>query len=125
MQDIVVRLITRENSDTSTQSESVIAACEKAYVALAHWVGADGCHALFARALAEARSDFPALSSIELNPGGKSYISGVAGFLKKNNDDALAEGMESVLLRVFTLLSRLIGKDVADKLIEQSFPEKG
>ena len=101
-----------------------MAACEKAYMALGRWVGADGCHALFSRALAEARAEFPALSKIELNPTVEPYISGVASSLNKNDDAALAEGLESVLLHVFSLLSRLIGKDVADKLIQQSFPGK-
>lgn len=125
MRQTVGHLLSGENSGASTQSAAVIAACEKAYAALGRWVGADGCHALFSRALTEARPEFTVLSNIELHPTGKSYISGAANSLTKNEERALAEGMESVLLRVFILLDRLIGKDVADKLIEQSFPEKG
>lgn len=124
MRQTVARLISREIPGLSSQTDSVIATCEEAYVALSRWVGADGCHALFSRALSEARSEFPALSNIKLNPHKQPYMIGAAESRNKHGDASLAEGLESVLVRVFALLSRLIGKDIADKLIQHSFPEK-
>ena len=39
-----------------------------------------------------------------------------------NGDDAAAEALESMLVRLLELLGRLIGDDMAMKLIERTLP---
>lgn len=103
------------------------AACDYLYRALSRWVGPDGCHALYARALAQAANEYPALEKIQLRPRSEPYIDGVAQTIMEHGDGATTKAFESMLVRLIELLSRLIGDDMAMKLIEQSWaaPERG
>jgi hypothetical protein len=102
-------------------------ACDSLYRELARWVGHDGCHALFARALAETRPQYPALEKIQLRPRSELYIEGVADSIMTSGDPATAEALESMLTRLVELLGRLIGDDMAGKLIDRTFgdPQQG
>ena len=91
------------------------------YRELSRWVGLDGCHALFSRSLSEARTDFPALAQIEIRARSQPHIDGVAETIMARGDPATAEALEFMLERLVELLGRLIGDDMATKLIERSF----
>jgi hypothetical protein len=119
--EIVRRLIGSRGTepregDTSARG----AAGDHLYHELSRWVGPDGCHALFTRALAEAREDFPPLGQIHLRPGSEPYIGGVAETVAAYGDTATAKALESMLIHLVELLGRLIGDDMATKLIERS-----
>jgi hypothetical protein len=90
------------------------------YRELSRWVGPDGCHALFTRALTETRTDYPALAQIQLRARSEPYIDGVAETIMAHGDPATAGALESMLVRLVELLGRLIGDDMAMKLIERS-----
>jgi len=96
------------------------AACDDLYRNLSRWVGSDGCHALFKRALAETRAVRPALEQIQLRAHSDPYIDGVADALAEHGEAATADAFESLLFSLVELLGRLIGDDMASKLIEQS-----
>jgi hypothetical protein len=98
----------------------VAVACDDLYLELSRWVGADGCHALFRRALTEARTEFTNLDLITLRPRSDPYVDGVAESIMSRGDAATAEALESVLVHLVELLGRLIGDDMAAKLIERS-----
>ena len=120
---IARRLIRSRQSDRAggdTAARAAAAACDDLYRELSRWVGRDGCHALFTRALAQARTEYPALEEIELHPLSEPYIDGVAETIMANGDAATAEAFESMLARLVELLGRLIGDDMAMKLIERS-----
>ena len=95
-------------------------ACDHLYQALSRWVGPDGCHALFTRGLAEARAEYPALAQIQLRARSQPYIDGVPETIMAHGDAATAEALESMLVHLVELLGRLIGDDMATKLIERS-----
>ena len=97
------------------------AACGDLYRDLSQWVGTDGCHALFSRALAQSRKERAALELIRLSAGSEPYADGVAESLKEHGDEATAEALEVMLVRLVELLERLVGDEMAMKLIERSF----
>ena len=120
---IARRLINSRRSDRAdghTAARAAAAACDKLYRELSRWVGSDGCHALFTRALAQARTEYPVLAQIQLHARSEPYIDGVAETIMAHGDPATAEALESMLVRLVELLGRLIGDDMAMKLIERS-----
>jgi hypothetical protein len=110
----------QERTGADTAPRAAASACDHLYLELSRWVGVDGCHALFTRALAQARTDHPALAQIQLHPRSEPYIDGLAAAIMAHGDAATAEGLESVLVRLVELLGRLIGDDMATKLIGRS-----
>jgi hypothetical protein len=108
----------REGGDTAARAAA--AACDNLYRELSRWVGPDGCHALFTRALAGTRTEYPALAQIQLRARLEPYIDGVAETIMAHGDPVTAGALESMLIRLVELLGRLIGDDMAVKLIEQS-----
>jgi hypothetical protein len=116
-----------EQSDGDTLARATAAACDRLYRELSRWVGLDGCYALFSRAHAEARTDYPALAQIEIRARTQPHIDGVAEAIMARGDPATAEGLEFMLERLIELLGRLIGDDMAMKLIERGLvaPEPG
>lgn len=104
-----------------TAAWAAAAACGDLYRDLSHWVGTDGCHALFSRALAQSRRERAALELIQLSAGSEPYADGVAESLMEHGDAATAEALEMMLVRLVELLERLVGDEMAMKLIERSF----
>jgi hypothetical protein len=116
-----------ERSEAHAGARAAAAACDHLYRELSRWVGRDGCHALFTRALVQARTDYPLLEEIQLRAQSDVYVEGVAEMTMAHGDAATAEALESVLVRLVELLGRLIGDDMAMKLMEQSLaaPKRG
>jgi hypothetical protein len=108
-----------------TPARAAAAACDYLYGELSRWVGRDGCHELFKRSLAHARTEYAALEQIQLHPRSNPYIEGVADTIMANGDPATAEALESMLVRLVELLGRLIGDDMAAKLIERNLGGPG
>jgi hypothetical protein len=98
--------------------DAATAACGDLYKELARWIGSDGCHGLFTRALAEARKVSPALESVQLSAGSVPYVQGIDTAAAAHGDAATVAGIEVLLVRLVELLGRLIGDDMAMKLIE-------
>ncbi|HXL85722.1 MAG TPA: hypothetical protein VN927_00845, partial [Gemmatimonadaceae bacterium] len=129
-QQIARRLINSHRSESAeghSVARAAAAACDQLYRELSRWVGTDGCHALFTRALAQARTEHPALGLIQLRARSEPYIDGVAEAIMAHGDPATAEALESLLVHLVELLGRLIGDDMVMKLIERglSEPERG
>jgi hypothetical protein len=116
---IGIRPTRQKRGDTAARAAA--AACDSLYRELSRWVGADGCHALFARAFAETRPQSPALEKIQLHPRSDPYIEGIADSIMAYGDPETATALESVLVRLVELLGRLIGDDMAGKLIDRTF----
>jgi hypothetical protein len=122
---IAQRLINGHRSERTggdTAARAAAAASDHLYRELSRWVGPDGCHALFTRARVDARVEYPALEQIQLRARSEPYIDGVAETIMAHGDAATAEALESMLVRLVELLGRLIGDDMALKLIERSLP---
>jgi hypothetical protein len=110
------------SSDDST-ARAAAAACSHLYHRLARWIGPDGCHALFTRALTQARPDHPALEQIYLRAHSEPYLEGAAGSIAAHGDAPTADAIESVLTHVVELLRRVIGDEMTAKLIDPELPE--
>lgn len=106
-------------------SGAAAAACNYLYSELSRWIGSEGCHALFTRALAEARKESPPLQSIQLNAGLVPYVQEIDTAVAAHGDAETAAGLEILLIRLLELLGRLIGDDMALKLIEPVLGKAG
>jgi hypothetical protein len=104
-------------------ARAAAAACDHLYQDLSRWVGLDGCHTLFTRALAEARIDHPLLEEILLRPRSEPYVEGVTETIDAYGAAQTAEALESMLVRMVELLGRLIGDDMVMKLIQLTLSE--
>ena len=105
-----------------TAARAAAAACNHLYRELSRWVGPDGCHALFTRARAQALTEHPALQEIQLRARSEPYVDAVAETIMAHGDAATAEALERMVVRLVELLGRLIGDDMAARLIEGSLP---
>jgi len=114
-----------EQKGSEGRARAAAAACDDLYRQLSRWVGLDGCHALFTRALAEARTESAALDQIQLRPRAQPYIDGVAKSITSRGDAATADALEAMLVHLVELLSRLIGDDIATKLIDRTIAAPG
>lgn len=109
-----------ERTESDGRARAVAVACNDLYLGLSRWVGRDGCHALFTRALAQARADNATLNQIQLRPGSDPYVDGVSESVASHGDALVADALESMLVQLIGLLDRLIGGDMTTKLIERS-----
>lgn len=117
-----LRLLSRTQDSAPAESagDAARVACDNLYWELSRWVGFDGCHALFTRALATARIEHPPLGSIVLRVRSDPYIDGIPESIAAHGDKQVAAALEVMLMNVVDLLGRIIGEDMAAKLIEQS-----
>jgi hypothetical protein len=122
-QQAVRRLIDSRRSGEArgdSPARAVAAVCDHLYRELSRWVGSDGCHALFTRALSQAQTEYPALGQIKVRLRSDPYIDGLAETIEAYGDGATAAALESTLVHLVELLGRLIGDDMGMKLIERS-----
>jgi hypothetical protein len=121
--ELAIRLISSEaagRAESPATPDAAAAATDRLYRGLSRWIGRDGCHALFTRALAETRMSHPLLEEIELRPGSDRYLDATAPAIMLHGSAAANSALESMLVAVIELLARLIGDDMALKLIEQA-----
>src|SRR5687768_6194120 len=122
-----LRLLSRTQDSVRAESagDAARAACDNLYWELSRWVGFDGCHALFTRALATTRIDHPPLNNIALRLRSDPYLDGIRESIATHGDERVAAALEAMLMHVVDLLGRIIGEDMAAKLIEQSLASTG
>ncbi len=104
----------------SNRAPDAAAAAEDLYRLLAGWIGSDGCHALFARARAEAEVNHPSLGALQIHARAQPYVTGVVDSVGKYGDAATADAIQSMIAGTIEILGRLIGVDMATNLIERS-----
>lgn len=108
---------------TGTPEAKVDAArrlCERVFSGLAQWVGVDGSRALFVRARAQARDEHPLLENIEMAGRPASSLNGVEEAMQSHGEAATVAALEAVITALVSLLGRLIGEDMALKLISRA-----
>jgi hypothetical protein len=109
-----------EQKQPDSRARAVAVACDALNRELSRWVGPEGCHAVFLRAIAQARTESPGLDKIQLRQGADPYVDGVEESIRSYGDAATADALQSVLVNVIELLGRLVGDSMATKLIELS-----
>lgn len=125
--ELTRRLVAREAARDSSPDGAAVAvhaAGERAYRVLSRWLGSTGADVLFARALAQARIEHPALSGIRLRVQPEPGVEGVRESIAIHGADAVAAGLEALLVALLQLLGRLVGEDMATRLVEQSVPNR-
>jgi hypothetical protein len=116
------RLIAHETRSGSAGRNAVqqrASALEGAARELSHWVGPDGCSALFTRALNRARQEYPVLRNIVVITESVPVLTGVEESVAASDADAVAVGLNATLVELFGLLVRVVGSDMTMKLAEQ------
>ena len=111
------------SDEAPVAASATLATSERLYRELSRWVGSVGCHALFTRALADARVSHPLLTGVRVQEGDQPSFEGTAEIIDAHGASATAEALEAMLVTLVEILGRLIGDDMAMKLILQSLPE--
>jgi hypothetical protein len=86
--------------------------------------GADGCNALFARALARAEAQHPTLRDLRRADHDTIHLEGVAGTAALHGIVPVSAAIEGLLAALIDILSRLIGEDMATQLIDHEAPRQ-
>jgi hypothetical protein len=117
--EVARRLWQRAAGDTSTLEEVAATAertCTQLQAGLARWVGTEGYRALLHRALLLARAEHPALGSLSCHGGDRPVTTGAA---RAHSAAEVATGMVALVAALVELLGRIIGEEMAVRLVEQ------
>ena len=96
--------------------------CGRVSANLSRWFGIDGTNALFARALVRAQADHPALANVRYSRQSAVCLEGLTESARLHGADAATDGVAAILTALIDLLGRLVGRDIAIRLVEQSVP---
>ncbi len=107
--------------------DALVAACERAWERLRRrlivLIGPMGCDALFARALALARSDHPMLTGVTADTANGSGLAGVRGRLPEGEPTDVLAALMAVLVHFLAVLVRLIGADLVVRVVREIWSE--
>ncbi len=92
--------------------------CARLRAVLTRWIGSEGYRALVDRALAQAAAEHPAVAGLECRGGD---LEGVAAAVGVHSAAEVREGILALVARLIDLLSRLIGEEMATRLVEQAW----
>ena len=92
--------------------------CARLRAVLTRWIGSEGYRALVNRALEQARAEHPAVAGLQCQGGD---VEGVAAAVGVHSAAQVREGILALVARLIDLLSRLIGEDMATRLVEQAW----
>jgi hypothetical protein len=118
--DAARRLWARVADATSAPEEVAVAAeriCTELRTGLGRWIGAEGYRALLDRALGLARAKHPALDGLSCLGGDEPLT---AAAVRAHGAAEVAAGMEALVAALIELLGRIIGEDMAVRLVEQT-----
>jgi hypothetical protein len=122
----VARLLWARASDGADSPEEVVAATERTCIqlraGLGRWIGAMGYRALLDRALVLARAEHPVLGSLSCYGGDEVMLTAA---LRTHGAAEMAAGMVALVSRLVDLLGRIIGEEMALRLVEQTGTPSG
>ncbi len=128
--DIALRLLAAEGAPHGSSSDMVARAgamvLERLQSTLARWFGADGARALLSRALDKARGASPGLEGVKVpslaRDNGLAISPDTFAALRSLPPDEATEACAAAIAEVVALLGRLVGDDVAARLVEHGWP---
>jgi hypothetical protein len=104
----------------TTAPEDVAAAAERMClqlrVGLRRWIGAEGYRALLDRALGQVRTKHPVLGSLSCLVGDEPVS---AEAVRTHGAGEVAAGLVALVATLIELLGRIIGEEMAVRLVEQ------
>jgi hypothetical protein len=121
----IARLLLARESASSTASDPAMAGaalqrtCMLVFQNLRDSMGVDGTNALLVRALARTEADHPALKSISRLSGNSILLDGVVASVEAHGVAAVSAAIEALLAALIVALGRLIGEDMAIRLMDQ------
>lgn len=118
--DAARRLWAGAAGDTSAPEEVAAAAvrlCALLRAGLGRWVGAEGYRALLDRALGLARAEHPALGSLSCHRGDEPVTTAA---VRAHGAAEVAAGMVVLVATLIELLGRIVGEEMAVRLVEQT-----
>ena len=128
----MARLIASESAAFSHPNPAAAAArvLDRVSANLSRFIGNDGCLALMMRARSRAEAAHPSLKTISIVANSNLAVHGMAEGIQAFGAAEIAAGLESTLASLLDLLGRLIGDELAVKLVEQNstggeIPEDG
>jgi len=93
--------------------------CVQLGAGLARWIGPGGYRALLHRALERERGEHPVLRTFSCHGGEDQMIAAAA---RDHGPDEVAAGMVAVVATMIDLLGRIVGEEMAVRLVEQTEP---
>jgi hypothetical protein len=122
----VARLLWTRAAGHSDSPEDVIAGAERVCIqlraGLGRWIGAMGYRALLDRGLVLARADHPALGSLSCYGGDEEML---AVAVRTYGATEVSDGMVALVTRLGELLGRIIGEEMALRLVEETGTPSG
>jgi hypothetical protein len=118
--EVARRLWQRAVGDSNTPEDVAVAAthmCTGLRVGLTRWVGTMGYRALIDRALLLVRAEHPALGSLSCH-GEEEPVTTVT--VRAHSAAEVATGMVALVTALVELLGRILGEEMAVRLVEQS-----
>jgi hypothetical protein len=117
------RLLAREAAQGGEAETQVVgAALQQTYLRVSEnlrdSLGDDGWTALLVRALAHTDPQHPALQDIRLLDDGGNHLDAVLASVEAHGVAAVTAAVEAVLAALIDILARLIGEDMAIRLID-------
>jgi len=117
----VARLLWARAAGDASAPDDVAAASERLCAqlrrGLGRWVGATGYTALLDRAVHLARSEHPALGSLSCHGGEEQVVSAA---VRDHGAREVEAGMVAAVAGLIDLLGRIIGEEMALRLVEQT-----
>jgi hypothetical protein len=107
-------------SESQEVAEAAERMCTQLRLGLGRWIGATGYRALLDRALGLVRAEHPALGSLSCH--GEEELD-VAAAVRAHGAAEVAAGIMAVVAVLIDLLGRLIGEEMALRLVEQAGTE--
>jgi hypothetical protein len=86
---------------------------------LSQWIGTAGCHALFTRAIVLSVPRHPVLTGVRHHQQGAPHLDRLTENAREYGSQATAEGAIAMLATIITMLTGLIGEDIAMSLLEE------
>jgi hypothetical protein len=117
--DAARRLWARAAGDATAPEEVAAAAermCTELRTGLGRWIGVDGYRALLDRALGLARAEHPALADLPCLGGD---LPAAVAVVRAQGAGAVAAGLVALVAALIELLGRIIGDEMALRLVEQ------
>ena len=105
---------------------TVAAAAELAFQRLSdnlvRWLGPEGSHALFTRALALAQAENRALRVVPPPARSALFLDALAANAEPHEVGVVTEGVVMIMTTLIELLTRLIGEDLTNRLVAETAP---
>jgi hypothetical protein len=120
--DVARRILARDapaprEKDLEAAGQALQRSCTRMTAALWRTMGPAGSSALLARAFARTEGAHPILKALHRGNGDATRLEGIAESVKAHGIAEVTAAIEAFLATVIDILARLIGEDMATRLI--------